>query len=67
MGKGKADVDYWAARVKPGTILYEISGVPEESREAGVGPHRPQDAGALPVRGETTVGWIRPRATARER
>ncbi|MCH2148865.1 MAG: 50S ribosomal protein L16 [Phycisphaerales bacterium] len=30
MGKGKADVDYWAARVKAGTMLYEISGVPEE-------------------------------------
>lgn len=30
MGKGKADTDYWAARVKPGTILYEISGVPED-------------------------------------
>ena len=30
MGKGKADTDYWAARVKPGTILFEISGVPEE-------------------------------------
>ena len=30
MGKGKADVDYWAARVKPGTMLYEISGVNEE-------------------------------------
>ena len=30
MGKGKADVDYWAARVKPGTMLYEISGVTEE-------------------------------------
>ena len=30
MGKGKADVDYWAARVKAGTILYEISGVPED-------------------------------------
>jgi large subunit ribosomal protein L16 len=30
MGKGKADVDYWAARVKPGTMLYEISGVPED-------------------------------------
>ena len=29
MGKGKADTDYWAARVKPGTMLYEISGVPE--------------------------------------
>ncbi|MEM8835160.1 MAG: 50S ribosomal protein L16 [Planctomycetota bacterium] len=30
MGKGKAEVDYWAARVKPGTMLYEITGVPEE-------------------------------------
>ena len=29
MGKGKADTDYWAARVKPGTILYEIAGVSE--------------------------------------
>ena len=28
MGKGKADTDFWAARVKPGTILYEIAGVP---------------------------------------
>ncbi len=30
MGKGKADTDFWAARVKPGTILFEISGVPED-------------------------------------
>ncbi len=29
MGKGKADTDFWAARVKPGTMLYEIAGVPE--------------------------------------
>jgi large subunit ribosomal protein L16 len=28
MGKGKAEPEYWAARVKPGTILYEVSGVP---------------------------------------
>jgi large subunit ribosomal protein L16 len=28
MGTGKADVDYWAARVKPGTMLFEIAGVP---------------------------------------
>lgn len=34
MGKGKADVDYWAARVKPGTILYELAGV-SESRARG--------------------------------
>jgi large subunit ribosomal protein L16 len=30
MGTGKADVDYWAARVRPGTVLFEIAGVPEE-------------------------------------
>lgn len=29
MGKGKADTSYWAARVKPGTMLYEIAGVEE--------------------------------------
>lgn len=29
MGTGKAEVDYWAARVKPGTMLYELAGVPE--------------------------------------
>jgi len=29
MGKGKADVDYWAARVKAGTMLFELAGVPE--------------------------------------
>ena len=29
MGKGKADTDYWAARVKRGTMLYEIAGVSE--------------------------------------
>jgi len=29
MGKGKAEVEYWCAVVKPGTILYEIAGVPE--------------------------------------
>src|ERR1700761_6829560 len=31
MGKGKGEPEFWAAVVKPGTILYEISGVPEES------------------------------------
>ena len=30
MGKGKGDTDYWAAVVKPGTILFEIGGVTEE-------------------------------------
>jgi large subunit ribosomal protein L16 len=30
MGKGKAEVDFWAARIKPGTVLYEIAGVSED-------------------------------------
>lgn len=29
-GSGKGDVDYWAAVVKPGTILFELDGVTEE-------------------------------------
>ena len=31
MGKGKGEPDYWAAVVKPGTVMYEISGVQEET------------------------------------
>ena len=29
MGKGKAEPEYWAAVVRPGTVLFEIAGVPE--------------------------------------
>lgn len=35
MGKGKGSPDYWACRVKPGRIMFEIDGVSEEvAREA---------------------------------
>ena len=35
MGKGKGSVEYWVAQVQPGSMLYEIEGVPEElAREA---------------------------------
>ena len=35
MGKGKGSVDYWACKVKPGRIMFEIDGVSEEiAREA---------------------------------
>ncbi|HHI80294.1 MAG TPA: 50S ribosomal protein L16 [Planctomycetes bacterium] len=30
MGKGKGEPDYWAAVVKPGTILFELEGVTED-------------------------------------
>jgi large subunit ribosomal protein L16 len=35
MGSGKGSVDFWAARVQPGRIMFEIDGVSEEiAREA---------------------------------
>lgn len=35
MGSGKGNPEFWVAVVKPGRILFEISGVPEETaREA---------------------------------
>ena len=35
MGKGKGAIEYWAARVAPGRIMFEIDGVAEEvAREA---------------------------------
>src|SRR3954470_17419110 len=35
MGKGKGSVEFWAARVHPGRIMFEIDGVPDDvAREA---------------------------------
>lgn len=35
MGSGKGSPEYWGVRVKPGKILFELNGVPEEvAREA---------------------------------
>ncbi|MEL6132363.1 MAG: 50S ribosomal protein L16 [Bacteroidota bacterium] len=35
MGKGKGNPEYWAAPIRPGRILFEVDGVPEEvAREA---------------------------------
>ena len=34
-GKGKGNVEYWVAQIKPGKMLYEMEGVTEEiAREA---------------------------------
>jgi large subunit ribosomal protein L16 len=30
MGTGKGDVEFWAAVIKPGTVLYELDGVTED-------------------------------------
>ncbi|MFK7986190.1 MAG: 50S ribosomal protein L16 [Sandaracinaceae bacterium] len=35
MGKGKGAVDHWVCTIRPGRVLYEIEGVPEDlAREA---------------------------------
>ena len=35
MGKGKGNVEYWVAQIKPGRVIYEMEGVPEDvAREA---------------------------------
>ena len=35
MGSGKGNVEFWAAKVQPGKMLYEIEGIPEtDAREA---------------------------------
>ena len=34
-GKGKGNVEYWVAKVQPGTVMYELEGVTEDlAREA---------------------------------
>ena len=35
MGKGKGEPSFWVARVKPGTMLFELGGVgPDEAKQA---------------------------------
>lgn len=34
MGKGKGNVEYWAAVIKPGRVIYEIQGVSEDVAKA---------------------------------
>ena len=31
MGKGKGNVEYWVSKIQPGTVLYEMEGVDEET------------------------------------
>jgi large subunit ribosomal protein L16 len=30
MGKGKGDVEFWAAVIKPGSVIFEVGGIPED-------------------------------------
>jgi large subunit ribosomal protein L16 len=45
MGKGKGNLEYWAAVVKPGRIIFEIDGVSEEIAKGALN----LAAGKLPI------------------
>ena len=36
IGKGKGAPEHWVARVKPGTIMFEVGGVPLETAKEGM-------------------------------
>ena len=36
MGKGKGNPEYWVAVVKPGRVMFEVEGVPEELARRGL-------------------------------
>jgi large subunit ribosomal protein L16 len=36
MGSGKGAVDYWVAVVKPGTVIFELAGVSQETARAAM-------------------------------
>ena len=46
MGKGKGNLEYWAAVVKPGRILFEVDGVDEKVARASLA----LAAGKLPIK-----------------
>jgi large subunit ribosomal protein L16 len=51
MGKGKGNLEFWAAVVKPGRILFEVDGVSEQVARASLA----LAAGKLPVRTKFVV------------
>jgi ribosomal protein L16 len=50
MGSGKGSPEGWVAVVKPGRVMFELSGVSEPLRQRGAPPRRPEAAGAHEVR-----------------
>lgn len=36
MGKGKGNVEYWVAQIKPGKIIYEVQGVDKEMAKSAL-------------------------------
>ena len=62
MGKGKAETDFWAARVLPGTILFELKGVEESLAKQAMA----RMAAKMPcVAALSVAGWNRKKGRMR--
>jgi len=48
MGTGKGEVEEWVAPIKPGTILFEVGGVDEETARGALRRVAVKDAHPLP-------------------
>lgn len=55
MGKGKGAPEYWVAVVRPGRVMYEVSGIPEETAKEAMrlAAHKLSIATKFVKRGET--------------
>ena len=51
MGKGKGAPEFWAAKVKPGRILFELDGVPHDVAQGAF----ERAAAKLPIKVKTIV------------
>ena len=50
MGSGKGSPEWWIANVKPGRVMFELSGVSEPVGQGGAPAGRAQAADEVPVR-----------------
>ena len=50
MGSGKGNPEHWVAVVKPGRVLFELSGVPEPTAREAMRPRDPEAADQGPLR-----------------
>ena len=50
MGSGKGAPEWWVANVKPGRVMFELSGVPEADRQGGPAPGHAQAPDEVQVR-----------------
>ena len=50
MGSGKGSPEWWIANVKPGRVMFELSGVDRGHRPRGHAPRDAQAADEVPVR-----------------